>query len=259
MEEIRNSNNIHNVHNLAVEPKGFLISKFENIFDLLLQKSVDTFVCVSKVSLKYLRKRKNLSQIKNITYIYHGLNSKKKKSNIILRKLIKIKTDEKICLVLATYDRRKGHFFLIKAFKEALKIRNDLHLVFAGHRNKNDESYFNNLKTFKNDKIHFLDFVPHATSLITQSDIVLIGSQEYESFGLVALEAMMLKIPVITTNLEAFKEVLGKKILKMLFIKINKSFSNQIIKILNDKKYKNKSVEKGYKRANTLFNFLRCL
>ena len=36
-KRLGNSNNIHNVHNLAVEPKGFLISKFENIFDLLLQ------------------------------------------------------------------------------------------------------------------------------------------------------------------------------------------------------------------------------
>ena len=67
----------------------------------------------------------------------------------------------------------------------------------------------------------------------------MIGSHEYESFGLVALEAMMLKIPVITTNLEAFKEVLGKENSENVIHKNNhKSFSNQIIKILNDKKYK---------------------
>ena len=223
--------------------------------------SVDHFVCVSQVSEKYLRKRKNLSHIKNIIYIYHGLNPTKKKSKKMLRKLINIENNEKICLVLATYERRKGHSFLIKSFKEVLKIRSDVHLVFVGHRNKNDLNYFNYLKTLQNNKIHFLDFVPYATSFIIESDLVLLGSQEFESFGLVALEAMMLKKPVITTNLEAFKEVLGKENFENIIKKNNyKSYSNQIIKMLNNKKYRNESIEKGYKRANILFNpYQMCL
>ena len=233
---LRRKNNFHNINNLAVNPKRYLEKIYEKVADFLMIKSVDNFICVSNISETFLRKRKSFANLNNISFIYYGID-KIIKNSINLKSHLKISKNSKICLVLATYEPRKGHEFLIKSFKLANKSIDDLHLVFIGHLNSLHQEYYNKIKKLESKNIHFLKHIDNASGLIDQSNVLLLGSQEYESFGLVALEAMIKKIPIIATNIGAFCEVIGENDLGIIVDKNNeKECSNQIIRYFKDPK-----------------------
>ena len=45
--------------------------------------------------------------------------------------------------------------------------------------------------------IHILDFIENGNHIIKQADVLLISSQNFESFGLTAVEAMLNHVPVV--------------------------------------------------------------
>ena len=71
---------------------------------------------------------------------------------------------------------------MIKSFKLANKSIDDLHLVFIGHLNSLHQEYYNKIKKFESKNIHFLKHIDNASGLIDQSNVLLLGSQEYESW-----------------------------------------------------------------------------
>jgi len=62
----------------------------------------------------------------------------------------------------------------------------------------------------------------------------LIGSQEYESFGLTAIEAMQFGIPIVSTDVGGLPEVIGK------------SFSSGILCPNNDKELYSQAIYNLY-------------
>lgn len=246
---LRRKNNFHNINNLAVKPKRLIEKIYEKLIDFLMIKSVDNFICVSNISESFLRKRKSFSNLNNISRIYYGID-KIIKNSIDLKKHLKISMSSKICLVLATYEPRKGHEFLIKSFKFAHQKIDDLHLVFIGHLNSLHQEYYNKIKKLESKNIHFLKHIDNASGLIDQSDVLLLGSQEYESFGFVALEAMIKKIPIIATNIGAFCEVIGENDLGIIVDSKNeKEFSNQIIRYFKNSKIRRSVIKYGTCRS----------
>ena len=253
---LNRKNNIHNINNLAVIPNNFLEKMYEYLIDKILIHSVDKFVCVSKTSEKYLKKRNSFRLLNNILYIYYGISYDKNHSEFNIREKLGLNLNSKICLVLATYEERKGHKFLINSFKEVLKDVEDVHLVFVGYKSKSDQKYFEELNFFRKNinEIHFLDFIPNASRLIKQCNVLLLGSQEFESFGLVALEAMLCKKPVIATNLECFEEVIGNQSCGLIVDKEDyKKYAKAIKRILLDHSLSQKISGNGYKRAKDIF------
>ena len=82
---LNRKNNIHNINNLAVIPNNLLENIYEYLIDKILIYSVDKFVCVSKTSEKYLKKRNTFRLLNNVSYIYYGISSDRNHSefNII--------------------------------------------------------------------------------------------------------------------------------------------------------------------------------
>ena len=112
------------------------------------------------------------------------------------------------------------------------------------------KGYYNKIKKFECKNIHFLKHIDNASGLINQSDVLLLGSQEYESFGLVALEAMINKIPIVTTNIGAFREVVGENDLGIIVDKNNdKEYSNQILDTSKDSKIEESVINYGTFRS----------
>ena len=72
--------------------------------------------------------------------------------------------------------------------------------------------------------------------MLKQIDLVIVPSVKFESFGRVAVEAMALKKPIITSNYGGLKEVNINKITGFTVnIKDKKKFSNKIIKLMTNK------------------------
>ena len=100
---------------------------------------------------------------------------------------------DRFVLLLANYEKRKGHEFLFKSFKEVLKEIPNAHLVCCGDSSGNDKFKISAIRESLNCEanIHLLDFLPNGRNLISQADVLVISSQYQESFGFTAIEAML--------------------------------------------------------------------
>lgn len=104
-------------------------------------------------------------------------------------------------LNLALMTKKKGQLDLIQAFSELIKIGMSAELWLAGDgpERHNLELITKNLGIDK--KVRFMGLVrpSNIPKLMTEVDIMVISSH-YETFGVVAIEALMAGLPVIATR-----------------------------------------------------------
>lgn len=139
---------------------------------------------------------------------------------------------------------------LILAFKEVRKIEKDLKLVLVGK----EDYFYRRLKKFSRDcgakGIIFSDFVPdHELDALFRSSMFFIWPTLYEGFGLPPLEAMSKGVPVVSSDQDCMKEILGKS----AFYFDGKNLvdmAGAIIKVMNDKNLRDDLIKKGYERVS---------
>jgi len=253
-----NKKSIHNFHNYAVKPRyGF--GWFENKLDKLTLESTKCFVTVSNSCLESLKNRKILKNIKNKRVIYNGVEPVYSSSGEKIRKELGI-GNAPLCSMLANYEPRKGHKFILKAFKIVLDKFPNANLIFAGGGSEKEMDLIRKYKKeiVDSKNIHILNFLP-GYDLINSSDIILIGSQEFESFGLTAVEAMFYKKPIVSTNVGGLKEVIGKNGAAGLTVDRDnyKEFAKNVIALLENNSLSMEISLFGYQRANKFFTAKR--
>lgn len=231
--------NVHNIHNLALK-KNFISFIQESIIDFFLTCAVDRFVTVSKSAALSFSTSSRLYNSK-VSYIYNGVDNKKitNKKNIKLLKQMGINKNDKLCLMLATYEKRKGHDFLLNAFLEVSKQIPNSKLLISGFGSKEEKKYIRSLiSSLKLSKSVFLtDFQEDIDTLIHRSSVVILPSQKLESFGYVLIEAMLRKKPTIGTNIGGIPEVIKNNSTGYIVDKSDVSMlSKKIITILSDPK-----------------------
>ncbi len=126
--------------------------------------------------------------------------------------------DDFVYLYTGRICPEKGILELVKAFKNVAKENEKAKLLIVGSRWYNliaKDEYFEQLiqesKGFE-DKIIFTGYVfpKDMPSIYTLGDVLVIPSMWEEPFGVVALEGMAMKIPIISTDSGGLVEVLDK-------------------------------------------------
>jgi len=233
-KELGLKRNIYNFHNLAQKPR-FGLKKIESFLDSRLDNSVDKYIGVSGPCIDSVKIRDYSFNPDKFLFIHNGVKVKENSNNIDLRNFCGLKENHFICLVLGTLEGRKGHKFIIDACKN-LFSNTEINLVIVG--SGSDKQIKKLRKIISNsghsEKIHFLGYISNAANLIKQADLLLIGSQEYESFGLTAIEAMQFGIPIVSTDVGGLPEVIGK------------SFSSGILCPNNDKELYSQAIYNLY-------------
>ena len=256
---IGNERSFHNLHNFAIKPKP-IFSIYENYIDKKLEKSCKYIIGVSEYCSNTLRKRKTFKNSKKIMIIYNGLNIE---SNVIsnnqsLRDFLKISKQQKLIIMLGTYEKRKGHKYLLEAMSYVYEKHPNIQLAILGTGTKKEEENirFHIAKYAPNGNVHLPGFIENAGSMLNEADVMAIPSQEFESFGLTAIEAMLSEIPVVSTDTGGLPETIGTNGECGFYCshKKPKDFSEKILYLIENK---DKSIEIGRKgkiRANKLFN-----
>lgn len=204
---------VHNIRNFAIAPRP-LFGWYENWVDRKLEASVSAFVGVSRCCAESLRLRPALAESGKIHHIYNGVATPSPGDKDSHPMDLRAETgigDAPLCLMLATYEPRKGHAFLFRAFREVNARFPEAHLVICGDgagREKADvEALRRDIAPEAN--IHLLDFIPGGSKLISQADMLIVASQEWESFGWTVIESMVRGVPVVSTNAGGLAEVVG--------------------------------------------------
>lgn len=117
----------------------------------------------------------------------------------------------KFFLTAATLEPRKNHINIIKAFKTFSRSNPDYYYVIVGKKGWFYEEIFKTVeKLGLKDKIIFLGYVPEEDlGGIYKNASAAIFCSFYEGFALPPLEAASFNLPLVLSNISAFKEVFG--------------------------------------------------
>ena len=196
-------------------------------------KKADSFIAVSNYVAK--KTRKYLKNNFNYKTIYNSINLENffesNSSNEISNKLVFIGT---VC-------EKKGVEQLIKAFPILKRKYPNLTLDIVGRDWKSNEieSYIDYLKSsypdIINNGITFTGILPqHEIPKIIESAKVCVYPSLAESFGLTIIEAMAMGKCVAASNIEPFKEIVGKSESVVFFNPYSiESISDSILELLN--------------------------
>ena len=152
---------------------------------------------------------------------------------------------ENIFLSIGRIQKQKRQLEAIEFLSSFREIENDFKCYFiGGPSGPSGDDYFLELKEI----VKKLDLESHVEFLgnLSQSKIrellnrskLLIHTSEYETFGLVAIEAHSVGVPVISINQGSLKEVIDNNINGYIAESFNDPNLNEfILKILNDDKF----------------------
>ena len=209
----------------------------------------DIVTCVSKSLMEDTREFFGIKREIKVIPNFIDIDKYAKKHNLCQGNML-AQDDEKIIVHVSNFRPLKRIIDVLKIFEKInQKINSKLIMVGDGPDKKQAKEFLrkNNLK----NKVIFLGKTSEVDEILCSSDLFLLPSEK-ESFGLAALEAMALKVPVISTNTGGLKD---------LNINGNSGYTSDIgdidsmaknaIKILSDdsleKKYRNQAFENAKK------------
>ncbi len=178
----------------------------------------------------------NDSKIKIVYNCHTGkiINSEYNNLSILSKYNLKYK---KYILLVATIDNHKNGQMLIDSFNQIYKKYPDIKLVVVG---ANGNSKVNNI----NPNVILTGFVSDDDlSILYKNALIYAFPSIYEGFGIPIIDAQMLGVPVICSDIPVFREVAGNG---ALFCNLTvESFANGLEKLLASEKLRDSLVTIG--------------
>ena len=209
----------------------------------------DIVTCVSKSLMEDTREFFGIKREIKVIPNFIDIDKYARKHNLCQGNML-AQDDEKIIVHVSNFRPLKRILDVLKIFEKInQKINSKLIMVGDGPDKKKAKDFLrkNNLK----NKVIFLGKTSEVDEILCSSDLFLLPSEK-ESFGLAALEAMALKVPVISTNTGGLKDlnINGTSGYTSDIGDID-SMAKNAIKILSDnsleKKYRNQAFENAKK------------
>ena len=164
----------------------------------------DIVTCVSKSLMEDTREFFGITREIKVIPNFIDIDKYDKKHNLCERNMI-ADGDEKIIVHVSNFRPLKRIKDVLEIFKKINeKINSKLIMVGDGPEKKKAKEFLrkHNLK----NKVIFLGKTNQVDEILCSSDLFLLPSEK-ESFGLAALEAMALKVPVVSSNAGGLKDL----------------------------------------------------
>jgi glycosyltransferase involved in cell wall biosynthesis len=183
-----------------------------NLLSKFVCKRASQGIAISNAVKNYLVKRGEVPNDYTIDVVYYGFEKDISTNGAGLGLITNIMTGQSSNYKIGTIGRlvpQKDYPTLLNAFSNVLKSvpNTDLYVVGEGYLQKD---LIELSKSFGiKDKVHWLGKTEYINEFLSKLDLFILPSK-YEGFGLVLLEAMVAKKPIIAANNSAIPEVLGK-------------------------------------------------
>lgn len=213
---------------------GFLMatSQFKkNIYSLAEKKLsllTDKIICVSQS--EYNSAIEKGFDGKKLAVIHNGVKTKDKRN-------LKIQNNKKNykLLFVGRFDYQKGIDILAQAIDQLGKTTADINYEFTlvGEAvNSDSDIIFHETPHIKINKLGWLK--PHQLEKQYLSHDALIIPSRWEGFAMVPLEAMSYGLPIIASDIDAFKEIEDEKFPHMSFFSLNAESLSTRLKQINE-------------------------
>lgn len=156
--------------------------------------------------------------------------------------------DEKIILYVGRHVFEKGIQLLVDAIPDIIKEYKNTKFIICGMGPMTEELKEKVKNSGLSNKVIFTGYISdnEKKKLYGVADIAVFPSL-YEPFGIVALEAMAAKCPVIVSDIGGFSEIINHKVNGMKFIcGSSSSLKDNILEVLSDNILADKLREKGF-------------
>ena len=228
------------------------------IFDKFIINQCSKVICISKQVKNYFQSK--IPYSKKYSVIYYGFSSKDFKSSPdiknkinILKNKYRIQKNDIVLTNIARHVKQKSLDVLLKAHAIYLKKQKNTKLILVGRGP--ETKYLNNLalKLNTNQNIIWIDSYENIKDIYLLSDIFVLPS-DYEGLGLVLLEAMSSKIPIIASNTSAIPEIIKNNKNGLLFKRGDYKKLAQKFKQLESYSIKKKLINNGDRFLKKKFN-----
>lgn len=250
----RKIKHVWHVHEIIESPK-----LFKNAFRFYLsQKTNKLLIHNSKATNKFW----NIKSSKNVV-VWNGIKPFGLSSD---QEIFEIRNrffnaSDEICIgLVGRISRWKGQKLLLDAF-EKLSVKNEnIKLIYIGSAPPNQDHFEIELKKEivekkLQDKVSIIPFQKNIHQFQEALDIIVVPSTEPEPFGMVAIEGMFARKPVIGANHGGLKEIVTHNETGYLF-KPNDAIDliKYLEKLINSEKIRKEFGNQGFLRANKYFS-----
>lgn len=180
----------------------------------------------------------------SITYIHNGVSPdfiNALNNRVDDKHLLKKIKNKKYILSVGTFEYKKGHDLLIRAFSQVSRDNRELYLVLvgrSGHELKRLQVLANQLQV--SNRISFLNDISYEKMFTFYKYAELfVSASRYEPFGIAMLEAGVANIPVIATQTMGATEIIVDSVNGLLVPLENANLLAQAIsELINNVKLK---------------------
>jgi len=196
------------VHSLLVQDYPDLFSRLANTFIERASRSLTTqFIAVSGGLQKALIQQ-GIPE-KKITVIYNGLNPwlfQQAGTAGRWREKAGFSPGVPLVAIVGRLHPVKGHRYFLRSAAEILEKRTDVHFLVVGSGPERDSLEEYTRKLGIPEHVTFTGFVSDVTELMPDLNLLIVPSL-WEGFGLTALEAMAVGVPVVATSVGGLPEI----------------------------------------------------
>jgi glycosyltransferase involved in cell wall biosynthesis len=226
-----------------------------NLLSKYVCKRASQGIAISNAVKSYLIKRGEIPTGYTIDVVHYGFQKDISNNAASLGLIADIMNGQSSNYKIGTIGRlvpQKDYLTLLNAFSNVLKsVPNiELYVVGEGYLQKDLVNFSQSLGI--NDKVHWLGKTEYIKEFLSKIDLYILPSK-YEGFGLVLLEAMVAKKPIIAANNSAIPEVLGKTYEGLFSTGDAKALAQQIKTAIIDKNFSERLVQ-SYSSQLNLFD-----
>ena len=226
-----------------------------NLLSKFVCKRASQGIAISNAVKSYLIKRGEMLNDYTIDVVYYGFQKDISTNSGGLGLISNIMSSQSLNYKIGTIGRlvpQKDYPTLLIAFSNILKSlpQTELYVVGEGYLQKDLIELSKSLGI--SDKIHWLGKTEYIKEFLSIIDLFILPSK-YEGFGLVLLEAMVAKKPIVAANNSAIPEVLGKTYEGLFSTGDVKALAQQINTAISDKNFSERLVQ-SYSTQLNLFD-----
>ena len=243
---------------LVVRDKNFIFSRhnsepfwpggprvISNLLSKFVCKRASQGIAISNAVKSYLIKRGEIPVGYIIDVVYYGFQKNSSTNSAGLNSITNLMTSQSSEFKIGTIGRlvpQKDYPTLLSAFSNVLKSvpKTELYVVGEGYLQKELIEFSKSLGI--NSKVHWLGKTEYINEFLSKIDLFVLSSK-YEGFGLVLLEAMAAKKPIIAADNSAIPEVLGKTYEGLFSTGDANALAHQIKTVISDKNFPERLVQ----------------
>jgi len=243
-----NTKHIWHVHEIIESP-----SIFTKAFRFFLNNKTNTVLIHNSIATSNFWNCKGNNQV-----IWNGIARFSdiyiEEKETIRKSLFKSENEIVLALV-GRISRWKGQMLLLDTFHKLIQTHSNIKLVYIGSAPPNQEHFLESLQEKitsynLNKNVEIIPFQENINQLWQCIDIAIVPSTEPEPFGMVAIEAMMAKKPIVAANHGGLKEIVVENKTGFLVEPNNKiALKEALEKLIIDEKLRTTFGENGYQRA----------